>query len=451
MTHIDADGFVSFDTIGGWDPQVFVGQRVRFLGRGGPVTGVVGKKAIHIMDKDDRERVSKVESLWIDIGAADRAEAERQLRIGDPGVLATAVLEFPNGRLVSRSIDNRIGLFGCWKRCDSSRGHGKAATSATAVATTREEIAATGGGARSSAASLEPDVAVVVDVTHATDYPGVDKRRHGDYRLGGGPVLSRGASVSEVVFELLAAAAEAEGIPYTIEPPLAIPAPTRRRSITRTEAWPQRWCRFQTATCTAPMRWSRWRTLTDRSAACRLRPPTEPQYRFRAPLAALSFGMIRPTFTSRLAALFLLAAPAGLQAQFGTQQQPVVKPAPPPITAIDDIRYLSDYQLQGRMTGSPGADTAAAYLARRFEQVGLQPAAGGWFQSFTVAKEAPVAQSARVGGSGGAERDRPAAGSRSETCATRPSSSVPTTITWASAGSATCNPRQHRQGAQRGG
>ena len=108
--------------------------------------------------------------------------------------------------------------------------------------------------------------------------------------------------------------------------------------------------------------------------------------------------MIRPTFTSRLVALFLLAAPAGLQAQFGTQQQPVVKPAPPPITAIDDIRYLSDDRLQGRMTGSPGADTAAAYLARRFEQVGLQPAAGGWFQSFTVAKEAPVAQSARVGG-----------------------------------------------------
>jgi hypothetical protein len=108
--------------------------------------------------------------------------------------------------------------------------------------------------------------------------------------------------------------------------------------------------------------------------------------------------MLHPTFTSRLAALFLLAAPAGLQAQFGTQQQPVVKPAPPPITAIDDIRYLSDDRLQGRMTGSAGADTAAAYLARRFEQVGLQPAAGGWFQSFTVAKEAPVAQSARVGG-----------------------------------------------------
>jgi acetylornithine deacetylase/succinyl-diaminopimelate desuccinylase-like protein len=108
--------------------------------------------------------------------------------------------------------------------------------------------------------------------------------------------------------------------------------------------------------------------------------------------------MTHPTFRSRLAALLLVAAPAGLQAQFGTRQQSVEKPAPPPITAIDDIRYLSDDRLQGRMTGSPGADTAAAYLARRFQQVGLQPAAGGWFQSFTVAKEAPVAQSARVGG-----------------------------------------------------
>ena len=108
--------------------------------------------------------------------------------------------------------------------------------------------------------------------------------------------------------------------------------------------------------------------------------------------------MIHVISATRFAALLLVAAPAGLQAQFGTQQQPVTKPPPPPITAMDDIRYLSDDRLQGRMTGSPGADTAAAYLARRFEQVGLQSAAGGWFQSFTVAKEAPVAQSARVGG-----------------------------------------------------
>jgi endoglucanase len=217
VSHVDDDGFISFDTIGGWDHQVFVGQRVHLLGRAGPVAGVVGKKAIHIMDKDDREKASKVEDLWIDIGATSKAEAERRIRIGDPGVLAAGVLEFPNGRLVSRSIDNRIGAFVVLEALRLLAAGPRPGAATTAVATTREEIAATGGGARSSAAMLEPDVAIVIDVTHATDYPGIEKRRHGDYRLGGGPVLSRGASVSEIVFEQLAAAAEAESIPYAIE------------------------------------------------------------------------------------------------------------------------------------------------------------------------------------------------------------------------------------------
>jgi endoglucanase len=218
VTHIDDEGYVSFDTIGGWDHQVFVGQRVQLLGRGGPVTGVVGKKAIHLMERDDREKVSKVEDLWIDIGAGNRTEAQERLRIGDPGVLAASVMEFPNGRLVSRCIDNRIGAFVVLEAARlCAQGPAKARASVTAVATTREEIAATGGGARSSAVAVEPQVAIVVDVTHATDYPGIDKRRFGDYKLGGGPVISRGASVSEVVFELLATAAEAEKIPYTIE------------------------------------------------------------------------------------------------------------------------------------------------------------------------------------------------------------------------------------------
>jgi endoglucanase len=195
VTHIDDEGYLSFDTIGGWDHQVFVGQRVILLGRQGAVTGVVGKRAIHLMERDDREKVSKVEDLWIDVGAANRAEAEARLRIGDPGVLAAGVLEFPNGRLVSRCIDNRIGAFVV---LEAVRLLSKTPPSAsvTAVATTREEIAATGGGARSSAHQLEPDVAIVIDVTHATDYPGLEKRKHGDYRLGGGPVLARGASVS---------------------------------------------------------------------------------------------------------------------------------------------------------------------------------------------------------------------------------------------------------------
>ncbi len=215
-TYIDEDGYISFDTIGGWDHQVFVGQRVQLLTRGGVVAGVIGKKAIHLMDKDDREKVSKASDLWIDIGAAGRKEAEGLVRIGDPGVLASTVLEFPNGRLVSRSLDNRVGAFvvlEALRLLSPSRPSARV----TAAATTREEISYTGGGARSGATGLAADVAIVVDVTHATDYPGVEKRKHGDYKLGGGPVITRGAAINPVVFELLVETAEAEKIPYTIE------------------------------------------------------------------------------------------------------------------------------------------------------------------------------------------------------------------------------------------
>jgi putative aminopeptidase FrvX len=218
VSYVDDDGFLSFDTIGGWDTQVFVGQRVTLLGRGGPVTGVVGKKAIHLMEKEDRERVSKVEDLWIDIGAASREEALEQVRIGDPGVLASTVLTFPNGRIVSRSLDNRIGSFVVLEALRIlAEGPAGPACPVSAIATTREEIASGGGGARPLAVRLDPTVAIVVDVTHATDYPGIEKRRHGDYRLGGGPVLSRGAAVNDRLFTRLAETAEAEGIPYAVE------------------------------------------------------------------------------------------------------------------------------------------------------------------------------------------------------------------------------------------
>ena len=235
VVHIDDDGFLTFDGIGGWDSQVFVGQRVTILGKKGPVPGVIGKKAIHLMDKDDREKISKIEDLWIDIGAKNKKEAEARVRVGDAGVIASEVLKLPNGRLVSRSMDNRIGAYvvlealrllaqGRESRV-SSRGSAQSKTrnsqlatcTVTAVATTQEEIGYSGGGARTSATTLEADCALVVDVTHATDFPTSDKRKKGDFKLGSGPVLSRGSAVNPVVFEMLVAAAEREKIPYTVE------------------------------------------------------------------------------------------------------------------------------------------------------------------------------------------------------------------------------------------
>jgi endoglucanase len=217
VVHIDDEGYVHFDPIGGWDNQVFVGQRVTLMGRGGPVPGVIGKRAIHLMEKDDRDKVSKPEDLWIDIGAANRADAETHLRVGDAGVLAASFQELPNGRIVSRSLDNRIGAFVVLEALRLLAAD-RPAAQVTAVATTPEEIAyTTGGGARTTAVSLDAQAAIVVDVTHATDYPGIEKKRHGDIRLGAGVVLARGSAVNGAVFDLLVAAAGREGIPFTIQ------------------------------------------------------------------------------------------------------------------------------------------------------------------------------------------------------------------------------------------
>ena len=109
VQYVDDDGYVYPSPIGGWDPQVLVGQRIRFLGRGDDVVGVVGKKPIHLMKTADRDQASKMTDLWVDIGATNKAEAEERIAVGDPGVIDSKTIDFPNGRIVSRSIDDRIG------------------------------------------------------------------------------------------------------------------------------------------------------------------------------------------------------------------------------------------------------------------------------------------------------------------------------------------------------
>ena len=217
ITHIDDEGFLYFSGIGGWDSQVLVAQRVLLMGRDGLVRGVIGKKAIHQIKKEELDRVSKVIDLWIDIGAANKQEATSRVRVGDAGVIDSRVEEFPNGRVVSRSIDNRIGAYVAAEALRRLSADRPKHAAVFAVASTREEIAWTGSGARTSATRIEPDVALVVDVTHATDYPGAEKKHAGDHKLGGGVVLSRGSSVSPVVYDLLVECAEQANIPYTIQ------------------------------------------------------------------------------------------------------------------------------------------------------------------------------------------------------------------------------------------
>jgi putative aminopeptidase FrvX len=216
VTYIDDQGFAWVAPIGGWDPQVLVGQRMRFLGRDGDVTGVIGKKPIHLMKPDEREKASKLTELWVDIGAASREEAEKRLRVGDPGVIEQPVLEFPNGRIVSRAIDNRIGAFvvlEALRRYHADPGEARV----VAIASSREEIGLTGGGILPGATATRATMGLVVDVTFATDHPLMEKKEQGDHKLGGGPVLTRGAVIAPTVFELLRNTAEAKGIPYTVQ------------------------------------------------------------------------------------------------------------------------------------------------------------------------------------------------------------------------------------------
>ncbi|HEY8484321.1 MAG TPA: M42 family metallopeptidase [Longimicrobiales bacterium] len=216
ITHIDDDGFLYVDGIGGWDPQVLVGQRIRILGKDGHVLGVVGKKPIHLMKGDEKEKASKLTDLWVDIGVRGRdAVLRRGIRVGDPAVIDAGVVELGEGLIASRAIDNRIGAFVVLEAL-RLLSQDRPRAEVTAVATAQEEIGYQGGGARTSAYRLDPQVAIVVDVTFATDSPGVEKKELGDHRIGGGPVLTRGSAAHPVVFERLVEVAEREGIPYSI-------------------------------------------------------------------------------------------------------------------------------------------------------------------------------------------------------------------------------------------
>lgn len=215
VQYIDDDGFVYISPIGGWDAQVLVGQRIRFLAPAGDVIGVVGRKPVHLAKEAERKRAVKFSDLWVDIGAGNRSDAEGRLAVGDPGVVDSRAHDFPGNRIVSRSIDDRIGAFAALealRRYAANPGTARV----VAAATTQEEIAWTGGGALVAANVVRPKMAIVIDVTFATDHPNMEKKEIGDHRLGSGPVLSRGALLSPVVFELLRAAARARGIPFTV-------------------------------------------------------------------------------------------------------------------------------------------------------------------------------------------------------------------------------------------
>lgn len=216
VQYIDDQGFLYFGAIGGVDPHLLPGQRVKVHGRDGALLGVIGRKPIHLLDDEERKKVSKIKDLSIDIGAKDRAEAEALVSIGDPVTPSVEMERLLGDRVASRGLDDKMGslvVAEVLRRLSTRRSELRC--SVFGVSTVQEEVGLR--GAKASAYGIDPDVGICVEVTFATDHPGVDKKAIGDVQVGKGPVLSRGANINPRAFALLREAAAEEGIALQYE------------------------------------------------------------------------------------------------------------------------------------------------------------------------------------------------------------------------------------------
>ncbi len=214
IKYIDDEGYLYFAPVGGWDPQISQGQRVIVLTDNGPVKGVIGKKPIHLMTEEDRKKVVQIKDQWIDIGAKNREEAEKKVRIGDYVVIDVPFEELMGDLVVSRGFDDKSGAFVVVEtlRLLQDKNFPAGVYGVTSV---QEEIGLR--GAKTSAFHIDPDIGIAIDVTFATDCPTVEKKLVGDIKIGGGPVIARGPNINPKVERLLIQTAEEEGIPYQLE------------------------------------------------------------------------------------------------------------------------------------------------------------------------------------------------------------------------------------------
>ena len=204
VKHIDDKGFLWVHAIGGWDPQVLIGQNVQVWTKAGPVAGVIARKPIHLQSPDDRKVVPEIKNLWVDIAAENGDDARNLVSIGDPITVALGYRELRNGMAAAPGMDNKVGAWTVISAAQRiSRGNPKAAV--FAVSTVQEEIGLR--GVQTSAHQIDPQLGIVVDVTHATDCPTIDENQYGRVKLGKGPVLYRGPNVNPIVFERLVATA----------------------------------------------------------------------------------------------------------------------------------------------------------------------------------------------------------------------------------------------------
>jgi endoglucanase len=214
VQYVSDDGFIYFGAIGGVDPHLSPGQRIDIHTKNAVVKGVIGKKAIHLIEAKDRDSVIKLKDQYIDIGCSSRDEVEKLLRIGDPITFSVGLERLQNGRLTSRALDDKMGTFIVTQVLAGVKAAGGAEAELICVSTVQEEVGLRGG--TTSGYGVDPDLAIVVEVTHATDTPDVDAKGIGRVAVGKGPVLARGANINPVLFDLLVDTAEREAIPIQI-------------------------------------------------------------------------------------------------------------------------------------------------------------------------------------------------------------------------------------------
>jgi endoglucanase len=213
VQHIDPEGYIYPIPIGGWDPQVLVGQRMTVWSASGPVPGVIARKPIHLLTEEERKQVPKLKDLWIDIGAKNQEDAASVVRVGDPVTLELGLHRLRNNLACATAMDDKAGL---WVVLEAFRRipAEKLRCAVFAVSTVQEEIGLR--GAKTSTFGIDPHVGIAVDVTHATDCPTIDKKQEGDVKLGAGPVVYRGPNMNPHVVERLIHVAAQAGLPIQL-------------------------------------------------------------------------------------------------------------------------------------------------------------------------------------------------------------------------------------------
>lgn len=232
VMHIDERGFLSVAAIGGVDPAVLTGQRVRVHGSGGHIPGVIGRKPVHHMETDERGKPARLQDLWIDIGAADGAAARRRVAVGDYVTVDSAMTLLDGDRAVGRGFDNRIGLFTLIRTMAILRTK-RPRIGVYAVSSTQEELGCR--GAQGAVFGIDPHIGIAIDVGHASDYPGGDPRRAGECLLGKGVMVYSGPNLHPEITRQLKAVATLKRIPIQNAADSG-PTPTEARVIQTSRA-----------------------------------------------------------------------------------------------------------------------------------------------------------------------------------------------------------------------